>query len=131
MAKVVKCYVCRHPNRKKIDEALRAGMTQAEVQRTLCPDVKKHSVQRHFRMDHHLEELGPDWTPGTIPTITTKRTRTTASVGKTRGTVSGSGDTIKVHWELPRDLVKKLKHRAIDDDVPTVELVRDILNRGL
>jgi hypothetical protein len=128
MAKAIKCYVCKHPNRKKIDEALKAGMGQTEVWHSLCPDIKKHSIQRHYAMDHHLHEPGADWTPATIGTTRTKRT---SKAKPTRRAKRVESDVIKVHWELPRTLVKKLKHRAIDEEIPTVELVRAMIERGL
>jgi hypothetical protein len=48
MAKAVKCFACKHPKRREIDKALKAEVSQSEVVRTLCPEIKKHSVQRHF-----------------------------------------------------------------------------------
>ena len=127
MAKVVKCYVCRHPKRKEIDAALKAGESQRGIVRRLCPDLKPHSLQRHFAMDHHLQEIGADWKPGTIhvQTIVTKRT---IKGRATKGTKGTTGAIVKVHWELPRDLVKRLKHAAIDREVPTIEVVREILD---
>ena len=127
MAKVIKCYVCKHPKRREIDAALKAGKTHREIVRTLCPDLQRYSVGRHFRLDHHLQEPGADWKP-TIPTKGTKRT---ISWKATKHTKTTGGEIVKVHWELPRDLVKKLKHQAVDAEVPVIELVRDILRRGV
>ena len=123
MAKAIRCSVCKHPKRREIDAALRAGMVHAEVQRTLCPEIKRDNVDRHFRMDHHTQELGKDWTP-TIETIQTKSGKRTKWAKRTRAT---RGAVVKVHWELPRDLVKRLKHKAVDAEVPVIELVRGIL----
>lgn len=129
MAKAIKCFVCRHPNRLKIDAALKAGMTHREIVRTLCPDIQRYSVGRHFRLDHHKQEPGADWTPVTTnPTI---RTKSTIKGKATKRTPATSGEIVKVHWELPRDLVKQLKHAAVDAEVPVVELVRDLLRRGV
>lgn len=128
MAKVVKCFVCRHPKRKEIDKALKAGVTQSEIVRTLCPGLK-NSVQHHFALDHHLQEPGKDWTPTKTP-IKTKQTSKASTTRQTMGTKAASGEIVKVHWELPRDLVKKLKHEAIEAEVPMVQLVREILGRA-
>ena len=127
MAKVIKCYVCKHPNRLKIDAALKAGVTHREIVRTLCPDVQRYSVGRHFRLDHHKQEPGADWTP-TKRTIGTKGATKSKFAKHTKPT---RGEIVKVHWELPRDLLKRLKHQAVDAEVPVVELVRDILRRGV
>ena len=128
MAKAIKCYVCRHPKRGEIDAALKAGESQRAIVRRLCPDLKPHSVQRHFAMDHHLQEPGADWTPAqTIKTRATIKTKRTKDTRTTRIT----GDAVKVHWELPRDLVKRLKHTAIDREISTIELVRAILDGGV
>jgi len=127
MAKVVKCYVCRHPKRREIDEALKAGESQRAIVRRLCPDLKPHSIQRHFAMDHHLQEPGADWTPAqTIKTRATIKTKRTKHTGATKITAK----VVKVHWELPRELVKRLKHKAIDGEISTIELVRQILDSG-
>ena len=138
MARAIKCFACKHPKRKEIDQALRQGVSQAEVLRTIAPDLPKHSLQRHFARDHHLEELPEDWTPGimisstpgrTSETKQTKRSKRTRQTRRSRATTSG--DMTKVHWELPKNLVKKLKHRAIEEEIPTVQLVREILEKGL
>ena len=127
MAKVIKCYVCKHPKRREIDAALKAGESQRGIVRRLCPDLKPHSVQRHFAQDHHLQELGADWTP-TKQTIGTKK----SIRGKaTKRTETTRGEIVKVHWEIPRELLKRLKHQAVDTEVPVIELVRDILRRGV
>ena len=127
MAKAIRCFVCKHHKRREIDAALKAGVSQAEVVRKLCPEIARFSVGRHFRLDHHLETLGAAWKPATVP-IGTKQTIGAKPTKHSKGT---KGGVVKVHWELPRDLVKKLKHQAVDAELPVIGLVREILERAL
>jgi hypothetical protein len=128
MAKVVKCYICKHPKRREIDEALKAGgESQRAIVRRLCPELKPNSIQRHYALDHHMQEIGADWKP-TMQTIGTIKAKSSKTTKRTKTT---GGEIVKVHWELPRDLVKKLKHQAVDAEVPVIGLVREILERAL
>lgn len=130
MAKTtVRCYVCRHPKRREIDKALKDGVTQSEIVKTLCPGLK-NSLQHHWAEDHHLQEPGKDWTPTKTP-IKTKQTSKASTTRQTMRTKADSGEIVKVHWELPRELLKKLKHEAVDREVPTVQLVRELLEERL
>lgn len=40
-------------------------------------------------------------------------------------------EMVKVHWEIPRDLLKRIKHKAIDQDKATIQVVREILERHI
>lgn len=127
MAKAVKCFVCKHENRKAIDKALKDGVSQSEIVRTLCPDIKKHSVQRHFAQDHHLQEPGAGWTPVKVQA---KRAKHGAGSKYARQSkASGREDFVTVHLELPRELWKKVKIEAVEAEVSAVELVREKLSR--
>jgi hypothetical protein len=135
MAKAIKCFVCKHPKRKEIDAALKAGVSQTEIVKTLCPEIKKHSVQRHYAQDHHLTKVPADWTPAsTVASRGAKLSKKSkgAIVSKESKTARGRGrDMVTVHMELPWALVKRLKHKAVDAEVPMVVLVRELLERGV
>ena len=133
--KVPKCYVCRHPKLQEINEAFVRGMMQSEIIRTIAPDLPKSSINYHFRNDHHLRDMSEYQLPTGVsipikPSKPSKPLKPTTR-GTTQTTKADLKDTVKVHWEIPRSLLKDLKIKAINQDQATIELVRQYLRYGM
>lgn len=41
-----------------------------------------------------------------------------------------TSNLVKVHWEIPRSLLKSIKHKAITQDKKVIQVVREILTKG-
>jgi len=130
--KVPKCHVCRHPRVQEINEAFLNGVPQAQILREIAPDVSKNSLQHHFAKDHQARDLSQFDIPegGTVPSRPPKPTEPKTK-RTTETTKAQLKDVVKVHWEIPRTLLKKLKHKAIDKDTPAVELARQYIRYGV
>jgi len=130
--RIPKCRVCAHPKVEEINQAFLSGMPQSQIVRDIAPDLSKNSVQHHFAKDHQDRDLSQFTIPagGSVPSRPAKPTEP-----KTKRTTATSKaqleDPVKVHWEIPRTLLKKLKHKAIDQDTPVVELARQYIRYGV